>query len=291
VTPPPTACARRLRLSPGLDATLFRAGPAVSDTLVVAHYPVGGNDRNTGPRFAREAALTGFDQLGITRVGTNTCRPDPRLRRRLAAGAFDELCARTATALLPVCRDYRVVILRGQSTGSFPTLGVVAAGVLPVTHLLVEDGINTRRSRGGGARGPLAARLDWLRYSRQEAAGMRRPPVAGWADPTGAPDPRRRLAWFLVEQYHWAPLWRSTYSRDALVRVVRERPGLPVLVKCLGRTALSTRAEVDALRRDLARVPRSAPCVVDLDPDAWHGQLVYAEYGAANLRAVRALDA
>lgn len=75
---------------------LFRSGAAPSDTLVVSPYPVGGNDRNTGPRYAREAVSTGFDVLGITRVGTNTCRPDPRLRRRLAGHRFDELCAEAA---------------------------------------------------------------------------------------------------------------------------------------------------------------------------------------------------
>jgi len=76
----------RLRIPTG--ATLFRAGPA-TDTLVVSYYPVGGNDRNTGPRYAQEARLTGFDVLGVTRVGTNTCRPSPRLRRQLAADRFD----------------------------------------------------------------------------------------------------------------------------------------------------------------------------------------------------------
>ena len=38
-----------------------------------------------------------------------------------------------------------------------------------------------------------------------------------------------------------------------------------------------------------ARGSRGAPCRLDLDADAWHAFLVYAEYGAANLRAVRAL--
>ncbi len=270
--------------------TLFRGGPTPSDTLVVAHYPVGGNDRNTGPRYAREARATGFDVLGVTRVGTNTCRPDPRLRRRLAQPRFDELCAEAAQRLLPWCRDYDHVVLRGQSTGAFPTLGMVRSGVLPATHLLVEDGVNTRRSRRGSVRGPLAARLDWLRYSRQESAGMRRPPREGWAVPEVQRSPRRRVLWFAVEQYHWAPLWRSTYGRDTLLRIAAGQPDLPILVKCLGHTALSTRREVDDLRRDLAAIgPRSAPCRVDLDDDAWHGFLVYAEYGAGNLRAVKAL--
>jgi hypothetical protein len=282
---------KRVRLrSPG-GATLFR-GSAASDTLVVSHYPVGGNDRNTGPRYGREAALTGYDVLGVTRVGTNTCRADPRLRRRLAPEVFDDLCGEAALDLAALCRDYRYVIMRGQSTGAFPTLGIVRSGVLPVTHLLIEDGINTRRSRRNSARGPLTSRLDWFRYSRKEKEGMARPPRDGWAPPDGGPDPWRRAAWFLVEQYHWAPLWRSSYSRDALLEIARTRRDLPVLVKCLGNTALTTPNEVCTLRRDLGRAvdgPRPAPCVIDLDEDAWHGFLVYAEYGAANLRATRRL--
>lgn len=270
--------------------TMFRGGSAPSDTLVVSPYPVGGNDDNTGPRYAREAVSTGFDVLGITRIGTNTCRPDPLLRRRLARHRFEELCAEAALQLAPWCRDYDHVVLRGQSTGAFPTLGIVRSRALPVTHLLVEDGINTRRSRHGAVRGPVAARLDWLRYARQESLGMRRPPREDWAVPDARPSPRRRVVWFAVEQYHWAPLWRSTYGRDAILRIAAEQPNLPILVKCLGHTALSTRAEVEHLRRDLHRLgPRPAPCLVDLDDDAWHGFLVYAEYGAANLRAAKAL--
>jgi hypothetical protein len=75
------------------------------------------------------------------------------------------------------------------------------------------------------------------------------------------------------------------------VEIVRERPDLPVLVKCLGHTALTTHAEVAELRRALqgARGAGAAPCRLDFDPDAWHAFLVYAEYGAANLREVRAL--
>ncbi len=261
-----------LRLSSTSGATLFRNGRAGSDTLVVSHYPVGGNDRNTGPRYGREAEITGFDQLGITRVGTNTCWPDPRLRRQLAPEAFDDMCGEAALGLAAVCRDYRYVIMRGQSTGAFPTLGVVKAGVLPVTHLLIEDGINTRRSRRNAPRGPLTSRLDWLRYSRLEGAMMRRPPVDEWAPPGGESGRLRRVAWFLVEQYHWVPLWRSTYSRDSIVQIARDQPDLPILVKCLGHTALTTPREVHCLRKDLDQVldgHRPAPCVVDLDEDAW----------------------
>jgi hypothetical protein len=278
-----------LRL-PEASATLFRGGPA-SDTLVVSYYPVGGNDRNTGPRYAREAGLTGFDVLGVTRVGTNTCRPSPRLRRRLAKGSFDAWCAEAAPALATVCRDYRYVVLRGQSTGAFPTLGIAASGLLPVTHLLLEDGVNTRRTRRGAIRGPVGARLDWLRYAYEERSGMPHPPRAGWERPDEQPAPRRSTVWFAVEQYHWAALWRSTWGPDVLVKIVRDRPDLPVLVKCLGHTALTTHAEVAELRRALqrARGTGAAPCRLDFDPDGWHAFLVYAEYGAANLREVRAL--
>src|SRR4051794_10752338 len=170
-----------LRL-PEMSATLFRGGPA-SDTLVVSYYPVAGNDRNTGPRYAREAVLTGFDVLGVTRVGTNTCRPSPRLRRRLAKGSFDAWCAEAAFALEAVCRDYRYVVLRGQSTGAFPTLGIAATRLLPVTHLLREEGVNPRRTRRGAIRGPVGARLDWLRYLAEERSGMHHPPCEGWERP------------------------------------------------------------------------------------------------------------
>lgn len=273
-------------------ATLFRSGRPGTDTLVVSPYPVGGNDRNTGPRYAREAALTGFDVLGVTRTGTNTCRPDPRLRRRLAPGTFDGLCAEAALALRDRCRDYRYVVVRGQSTGAFPALGIVRSGVLPVTHLLVEDGINTRRNRRGGPRGPLVARLDWLRHTRRERVRMPRPPRSGWTAPDTTTTPWRTPLWFAVEQYHWAPLWRSAYSRRTLLDIVASRPDLPVLVSCLGHTALTTPREVESLRHDLAAVAghgRPAPCRIVLDDAAWHGILVYAEYGAANLRSVREL--
>jgi hypothetical protein len=274
-------------------ATLFRSGRSGTDTLVVSPYPVGGNDRNTGPRYAREAALTGFDVLGVPRIGTNTWRPDPWLRRRLAPGTFDALCVDTARALQGWCRGYRHVVVRGQSTGAFPALGIVRSGVLPVTHLVVEDGINTRRNRRGGPRGPLVARLDWLRHGRRERARMAQPPRPGWELPHAAPTPWRTPLWFAVEQYHWAPLWRSGYSRDALLDIVGARPDLPVLVACVGRTAISTTREVERLGRDLsgkAGPDRPAPCRMVYDAAAWHGFLVYAEFGAANLRAVRGLD-
>jgi len=279
-----------LHFPEGASATLFRGGPS-SDTLVVSHYPVGGNDRNTGPRYAREARLTGFDVLGVTRVGTNTCRPSPRLRRQLGQESFDAWCAQAAPALAAVSRGYRYVVLRGQSTGTFPTLGVARTGLLPVTHLLVEDGVNTRRTRRGTIRGPVTARLDWVRYLREERSGMCHPPRDGWAPPDSQPAPPHSSLWHAVEQYHWAPLWRSTWGPDALVQIVRDRPDLPVLVKCLGHTALTTPAEVADLRRALqcARIGGAAPCRLDFDPDAWHAFLVYAEFGAANLREAREL--
>ena len=273
-----------------VEATLFGSGR--SDTLVVSPYPVGGNDRNTGPRYAREAAATGFDVLGLTRTGTNTLRPDPRLRRRLTPAGFDGLCAEVALVLRGRCEGYRYVVVRGQSTGAFPALGIVRSGLLPVTHLVIEDGINTRRNRRGGLRGPVTARLDWLRHTRRERASMPRPPHPGWAVPDLVPPTWRTPLWFAVEQYHWAPLWRSSYSRRAVLDVVARDPDLPVLVACLGNTALTTPSEVESLRDDLAAVSgdgRPAPCRVVFDETAWHGHLVYAEYGAANLRAVREL--
>ncbi len=273
-----------------LTATRFGSEQSSTDTLVVSHYPVGGNDLNTGPRYRTEARITGFDILGITRVGTNTLLPDPRLRRRLSQHLFDEMCEEIAHALRPMCSGYKYLILRGQSTGAFPTLGVARSNVLPVTHLLVEDGINTRRSRRGSVRDPLTSRVDWLRHLRNENSRMRRPPCKDWATPEKLPPSWRTVARFAVEQYHWAPLWRSRYGRDSILRIAQDQPDLPILVKCLGHTALTTHREVIELRRDLTRIRdgrRSAECRVDFDEEAWHGWLVYAEYGASNLIAVR----
>jgi hypothetical protein len=121
---------------------------------------------------------------------------------------------------------------------------------------------------------------------------MRRPPCKQWSTPEELPTHWRTVARFAVEQYHWAPLWRSRYSRDSILRIAQEQPDLPILVKCLGHTALTTRREVAELRHDLARIRcngRSAECRVDFDEEAWHGWLVYAEYGAGNLLAARAM--
>lgn len=275
-----------------LTATRFGSGQPGTDTLVVSHYPVGGNDQNTGPRYRAESRITGFDILGVTRAGTNTLLPDPRLRRRLSQRLFDEMCNELAHTLRPMCSGYKHVILRGQSTGAFPTLGIARSAVLPVTHLLVEDGINTRRSRGGSVRGPLTSRVDWLRHFTNENLQMRRPPCEHWATPEKLPMSWRTIAQFAVEQYHWAPLWRSRYGRESILRIAQDQPDLPMLVKCLGHTALTTHREVAELRQDLARIQarnRSAECRVDFDEDAWHGWLVYPEYGARNLLAVRAM--
>ncbi len=275
-----------------LTATRFGSEQPSTDTLVVSHYPVGGNDLNTGPRYRTEARITGFDILGITRVGTNTLLPDPRLRRRLSQHLFDEMCEEIAHALRPMCSGYKYLILRGQSTGAFPTLGIARSKVLPVTHLLVEDGINTRRSRRGSVRDPLTARIDWLRHRRNEISQMGQPPREHWATPEKLPTSWRTVAQFAVEQYHWAPLWRSRYGRDSILRIAQDQPDLPILVKCLGHTALTTRREVAELRQDLTRIRdggRSAECRVDLDDEGWHGWLVYAEYGAGNLLAARAM--
>lgn len=277
-----------------LHATLFRSGRLGTDTLVVSPYPVGGNDANTGPRYAAEARLTGYDVLGVTRTGSNTLVPSHVRRRQLAPHVFDELCESLAKDLAPVCAGYDHVVVRGQSTGTFPALGIVRSGVLPVTHLLVEDGINTRRSQRGTVRGPVTARLDWLHHTVAERRTMAHPPVPGWESPDRLPARWDTVLKFGVEQYHWAPLWRSGYTRDSLLQIVRSRPDLPVLVAFLGHTALTTPAEVADLRRELAEVAargRRAELRVEVDPDGWHGYLVYAEYGATNLRAVRELRA
>lgn len=263
---------------------------------MISHYPVGGNDANTGPRYQVEAEMTGFDIVGVTRVGTNTMWPSPRVRKQLSTGAFPASCEDQARALLPLCEGYETVVLRGQSTGAFPTMGIARTGIIPLTHLLIEDGINTRRSSRGGMRGALAARWDWLRYTAVERRTMARPPVPSWKLPSQLPGSWRTVAMFFVEQYHWAPLWRSTYTRDVLLELVERRPDVPVLIKMLGHTATSTEREANDLKRDIdAGVARSpvksgrAPVIVDIDSDAWHGFLVYPEYGAKNLSQVHGM--
>ncbi|MFW3168926.1 hypothetical protein [Geodermatophilus sp. CPCC 206100] len=294
---PDMSTAGRKRLDGRLQLTRFAAGSSPSDTLVVSHYPVGGNDANTGPRYQAEASLTGYDILGITRVGTNTLRPSPGLRAELSPDRFAATCEDHAPELLSACRGYDYVIMRGQSTGTLPTLGILMSEAIPATHLLIEDGINTRRSRDGSVRRPIPARLDWWRHTRSERVDMSRPPVAEWSLPTRLPTTWGTVLEFLVEQYHWAPIWRSGYTRDSVIEIVRRQPRLPVLIKLFGHTAMTTRSEAQSFRADIediaqkrrSRSPDVAEVRIDFDVDAWHGFIVYPEYGAANLREARAM--
>jgi hypothetical protein len=277
--------------------TLYTSGSLRSDTLVIAHYPVAGNDRNTGPRYQAEARITGFDILGVTRVGADTLRPSWRLRKELSIERFDAACEDYATYFRSYCADYEYVIMRGQSTGAFPTLGIIKSGRLPVTHILIEDGVNTRRSRRGEPRGAIAARIDWLNSTLRERRTLRHPPHESWSLPEALPARPGAFARFCVEQFHWAPLWRSDYSRQSILQIVRTRPDLPMLIKFLGHTGTTTNSEVAELQREISQLASQrlmfdsnpADVRVDFDVDAWHGYLLYPQYGAENLRTVRSM--
>ena len=175
-----------------------------------------------------------------------------------------------------------------QSTGAFPTLGIVRSEPCPSTTCWskTESTPTVGRARAlagasGGPAGPAAyaRQQTWIAEPREELGRAGRPTVA--AAPRGVE--------FAVEQYDWgsAVAQHIRPRRDPADR--RQQPSLPILVNASAHRA-STRGRSRDLRRDLHRLgPRPAPCLVDLDDDAWHGFLVYAEYGAANLRAAKAL--
>jgi hypothetical protein len=275
---------------------LFSAGRA-TNTLVISYYPLSGNDENTGPRYQAEADATGYDILGITRVGSNTLKPSPLMRRSLSPERFAEACAQDVEELNLVTKPYDHVLMRGQSTGSFPTLAIAKSRMVRVTHLLIEDGINTRVSSNRWHGRPIGSRMDWLRYGRQERERMPRPPQEGWTVPQVASSTLRNGLKFAVEQYHWAPLWRSWYSVDALDDIATRQSDLPILVKFLGHTGTSTEQEIDNLCGRLAAIDRlrssgSVPAAqirTDYDPEGWHGFLVYPQYGARNLVEARSM--
>jgi hypothetical protein len=262
---------------------------------VIAFYPLSGNDHNTGPRFQEEAELTGFDILGITRDGSDTYVPSVQCRKRFSTDNFDRTMESAAESLNRLAEGYTEVVMRGQSTGSFPTLSVLKTGKLRATRLLIEDGINTRISATGGARGLIGSRLDWLRYGKAERRSM--PSMEAPGQARSGLDSLKSLAKFAVEQYHWAPLWRSSYSRDALLEVASTQPLLPILVKFLGHTGTSTEAEVMSLQRQLDEVSHlraqrdrwAAPLRSEYDPDGWHGYLIDPKFGARNLVEVMSM--
>ena len=288
-----------------MNAQLFRA-PQEADTLVVSYYPLVGNHENTGPRYQREAELTGFNVLGIIRDGTNTTDFDSHLRSALSPEHFDEYCADQAKEIQPQITDYDRVIFRGQSTGSFPTLGIVKTGNVRATHLLVEDGINLRTNRHGGNRGPLAARWDWLkstldeRHAPENTFYEEMPKVEVPDDrPLAqklleiAPAIGKGTLGFAAETYHWAPLWHSSYSSKAVKELGLKRPDLPILMKFIGHSGTATEAQVVAFQEIVEGIqdhrylrPNNTRIVAQFDENAWHNYLTFPGYGARNLRQV-----
>lgn len=275
-----------------------------ANTLIISPYPRGGNDQNTGPRYAEEAAITGFEIHGMKREGADTLHFSPRLRRRLSSPAlFDEMCSEAAEQLRPRTEYYDTVIVRGQSTGGFQALGMVKSDQMHVTHLLLEDGINTRTRRNGSPLGGLAARHDWLSYSREEK--YRFPKVERPADWIAPPKIERNIlqavavgAKIMVESTHYSPLWRSSYSTASAVEVIKTQPEIAMLFKFLGHTGTSDQRSLEIYTKELraAEAARfaepdrpAAPVVIDYDPDGWHAYLVFPQYGAANLQQVAQL--
>jgi len=280
-------------------------GPLAPDTVVVSYYPLGGNDENTGPRYQQEATLTGFDIIGITRPGSNTTAKNPLLREDFSPQHFDEKWRGYTGDLDGLTADYDYVIVRGQSTGSFPALNVVKNGLIKATHLLLEDGVNLRRRRG-----PIAARYDWGRNFAGEQLRKPQPTIDTWKKPavnpretdliTGLKNMLEGLNKFAVEQYHWEPLWRSNYSWRTSLDIVRTRPDLAIRFIFLGHSATGTGEDIDDFCRrvekvKLYRAPEHfgdevAPVGIKYFPDAWHGFLEYPEFGAANLLAIRQMS-
>jgi hypothetical protein len=265
-------------------------------TVVISYYPVVGTDNNTGPRYQQEAAITGFDVIGITRDGSNATSPDRHLHDSLSPEHFDEYCAEQATKLEKVTLDYDNVIFRGQSTGSFPTLGVVKSGLVRATHLLIEDGINLRLGPHGRTQRLLPGWYAWLSTQAQNAFSKSPLPSPDWLVPTKQSD-SHKTAMFFMDVYHWSHLWRSSYSRDAFLHIAATQPKLPVLCKFIGHSVTSTAKLVaefipEVTKAHTARLTAQAP-VADIrynyHPDAWHNYIEYPQYGAANLLEVASM--
>lgn len=277
-----------------MHKTLFRAEQP-TDTLVVSWYPLAGNDENTGPRYEQEARLTGFDILGVMRPGSNTSLRDPALRRSLSPEYFDQRFQAQAAELRTTTEHYGKVIFRGQSSGSFPVLGMVKSGLVRATHLLIEDGINLRLRPNLRTQSPLRARAAWAVAGAQEHFRMPRPPEPDWEAPPFVPAPGK-FGEFRTELYHWSRLWRSSYSRESILEIAQAQPRLPILCKFLGHTATATpraiqdfRHEMEEIKQTRRTTPPAASIRVDYDPSGWHGYLVYPAFGVANLRQVAAM--
>lgn len=281
-----------------MSETLFRpaVGPLAPDTLVVSYYPLNGNDTNTGPRYQAEADITGFDVLGITRVGSNTPVRNSELRNELSVESFDKTWGAHTPDFDDITKDYDHVIVRGQSTGSFPSLAIVKNGLVRATHLLIEDGINMRRGRYNQSRNPLAARLDWLISDTQERIVKPQPPSADWVKPQGEKT-KREPRILQTEIYHWSDLWRSKYSWRTSLDIVRTQPKLAIRFIFLGHTATGSLADQARFEDKLHQTKRSrvndvnankiAPVEWDKYPTYWHGFIEYPQFGAANLIATK----
>lgn len=274
-----------------------------SDTLVISPYPLGGNAANTGPRYDEEARITGMHIEGLTRTGSDTLHPSLRLKRTLSdLKLFDELCAEQAAGLKSKTEYYDKVIVRGQSTGGFPALGMVRSGAMRVTHLLLEDGINTRVRSDGAPLSDIQARREWLNYDKSEKAGMPRPPHEGWVAPPRLDltplEQAQATGKFIIETMHLSTLWRSAYGRDAALEIAGDQPNLPMLFKFLGHSGTTTPEGVEAFQEQLkpfkdlraSTEPAGASIITDYNPDAWHGFLVYPQYRAANLQQIAGME-
>lgn len=272
---------------------LYESGDA-SDTLVASYYPLGGNDQNTGPRYQAEAELTGFDVLGIPRSGSDTLRPNRHLHNALSPEHFDDFMTRDANIFNGFAVSYDRVIWRGQSASSFPTLSMVKTGAVKATHMLLEDGINLRTPVGAVSRAYYLGVLDWYSYDKLEQQVAPEVPE-DWSVPEADDQhPVIKAAKFFVEQYHWSALWRSNYSRQAVLEIIENQPELPISIKFLGHSATGNLKQATETMEliDIAAATRSnggepvAEVRTAYDKAAWHKYLTYPQYGADNLTEV-----
>jgi hypothetical protein len=274
-----------------MQITKFPSG-AETGTVVVSYYPLNGNDANTGPRYQEEAELTGFDILGITRDGSNTTHTDASIQNSFdpkVPAKYEQNLESHVEKVARKISDYDTVILRGQSVGSFPTLALVKNGIY-ATHLLLEDGVNLRYHKTRESK--IYSWYTWVSAQFSEMIAMPKPPHEGWEAPKTDPQPDR-VRKLITDIRNSSLLWRSSYSHDAVLDIVRDYPKLPVLCKFLGNSVVSTPAlfglfapEFDAaakVRVARAQNSEAAPARQYYDDTGWHGYHLYPQYGAANL--------
>lgn len=282
-----------------MHATLFRAESEAS-TLVISPYGVLGCDTNTGPRYLEEARLTGFDILGITRMGSDTFRFQPELRNQLSPHVFDDFIASQADQIAAYSQDYERIIGRAQSAGSFLMFALIKSGGIKFSHLVVEDGVNTFSVSSSGSMDYLRGLSTFARYKHAESKNMPRPPEQGWYIPSAAPIPlREKVAKFIVEQAHWGPLWNSSDSRESLLEIVKQSPEIAVLAKFFGHTNSGTPRTIHNYIREIeaatdereSNYADAADVIAEYDPKAWHGYIEYPQFGASNLLSVAGIAA